>query len=111
MPVLIPAVIDWLDTPCVIQRPTLESFTQDKTWSDLATVDCNIRALNGDETLNNGSIESNSTHRVVMETTDVVEGDRLSIGGRLYNVRFVDEKYNEADNFLQIDAQYIGVAQ
>ena len=111
MPILIPAVIDWLDTPCTIERPTLETFTQDKTWTTIETVDCNIRALNGDESLSNAAIETRSTHRVVMMTTDVTEGDRLTVSTNIYNVRFVDRKYNESDNFLQIDAEYIGVAQ
>lgn len=107
-------LLDWLEIDCTIQRPTVGTgFAQGLTYSDLATVKCNIRALTGDEDISLDAIDTRATHRVVMSNTDVTEGDRLAIEGRTYNVRFVDRKRLDAisGDHLQIDAEYIGVVQ
>lgn len=107
-------LLEWLEDTCEIQRPVVSNnFAQTLTYAGLNTVDCNIRTLTGGEELTLDAIDTRATHRVVMGNTDVTEGDRLVIDGKTYNVRYVDRKKLDdiGGDFLQIDAEYIGVVQ
>jgi head-tail adaptor len=104
-------VAEFLSDSISIERATVSGFDQTTTWSVIAIVEGYLWALSGGESIDYGGDNVRSTHRAVMSVTDVTEADRLTLDGKVYQIRYVDTKSLDGESWLQIDAEYIGAAQ
>jgi SPP1 family predicted phage head-tail adaptor len=102
----------WLTQSVLIERPTVSSeFAQTTTWATVATVMGNLRLQGANESIDYGGDNVRSTHRLVTAVTDITESDRITVDGRVYQVRYVDRKYLCGESWMQIDVEYIGAAE
>ena len=85
-----------LRTICQFQRKTRTSdgaggFTE--AWANIAgaATRCQFKALSGGERWQAQRAEATTRNRIVCRYfSGLVESDRVSIGGRIYNVRFIN---------------------
>lgn len=63
-----------------------------------------VRAVSGNERMASGRVEAQATHRIVCRYfAGLAENDRVVIGGRAYNLTFVDD-WEKRSEWLVVDA-------
>jgi SPP1 family predicted phage head-tail adaptor len=101
----------WFAQSVLIERPTVSSgFAQTTTWGTVATVMGYVRLQGANESIDYGGDNVRSTHRLVTAVTDITEADRITVDGKVYQVRYVDTKELDGESWMQIDVEYIGAA-
>ena len=94
-----------LDQRILIQRETLADDGiggKTSTWSTLSTVWAGVTTMSGKEMIDRGGVVAVSKVRfTIRNSVDLIETDRISWQGKLYNIR---EILDEGDRSL-----YLGV--
>ena len=85
-----------LRTPCQFQRKTRTgdgSGGWSEAWTNLAgaATRCSFKALSGGERFQAQRAEATTRNRIVCRYfADLTEADRVVIGGRRYDIKFID---------------------
>lgn len=97
------------------ERVELEGWGDDYAWSDREDGRGRIQAMLGGQQVQAQELGRQSTHRLYVDRTDMIEGDRLVIESGAYRgdyrVEFVDRKLQGGLDFVQVDLEYKSALQ
>lgn len=83
-----------LRTPFTLSRQVavqLEGGAEQLTYVDYATGKCAFKSLSGGERLYAERIDATTKSRAIIRyRSGIAESDRLTAGGRVYNIRFIN---------------------
>jgi SPP1 family predicted phage head-tail adaptor len=101
-----------LKTPVVFERRTRTpdgagGYTEG--WTTTRSTRALVKSMSGSERWASSRVEATSTHKLVTRYfADVKESDRVTIAGRVYNIRFINNVEFE-NRWLEITLE-LGVA-
>lgn len=80
------------------------------SWSDLASVWAEVKPVSGREDYRALKLESKVTHKVtIRHRSDVTAGMRISMGGRVFNIRAVMNQDEENEKLLLLAEEGVAV--
>lgn len=101
-----------LKTPVTFERRTRAADGAGgyaETWATLRATRGRMRAMSGGERWASSRVEASSTHKLVVRYfADIKESDRVIVGSRAYNIRFINNVEYE-NKWLEITLE-LGVA-
>jgi head-tail adaptor len=104
---MIKNMIQKFGQPLTVQRKTRykDGAYWKETWTDHLNVIGVFDDSGGQEIVSGDGVQVQSRFRLFCYPADIKENDRLSVGGKLFDVKYVGNPML-ANRFLQIDLEY-----